>query len=174
MLLTSAHLLSPPVDAALVQILPHHTSNPRYAMPAPPGSTIPASYEFPVSELDAKDGFLHFSTSTQVSSPSGSRRLSLRSRGGALLIRPSVAEQLAGTLNRFFADEKAVTLLKCDYGRLSGFKVVKWEQAGSGGGTPRTRISDSASARGPKLTLATRHRARSLPALVRAARGGER
>lgn len=39
----------------------------------------------------------------------------------------STAKQLSGTLNRFFADVPAVTILKCDYGRLSAWKVVKWE-----------------------------------------------
>ncbi|GAA6016116.1 hypothetical protein JCM8202_005415 [Rhodotorula sphaerocarpa] len=60
---------------------------------------IPARYEFLPLELDAKDGFMHLST----------------------------AKQLSGTLNRFFADVPAVTILKCDYGRLSAWKVVKWE-----------------------------------------------
>ncbi|ORY89156.1 hypothetical protein BCR35DRAFT_288461 [Leucosporidium creatinivorum] len=100
----SAYSASNP-PAYIYKILPHHTVNPRYALPPVP---IPASFEFPVSELDAADGFLHFSTTLQ----------------------------LAGTLNRFFADDKAVTLVKCDYPRLSGFKVVKWEQAGSGGVYP--------------------------------------
>jgi X-X-X-Leu-X-X-Gly heptad repeat protein len=52
------------VNLFRLQILPHHTVNPRYALPPVP---IPASFEFPVSELDAKDGFLHFSTTLQVS-----------------------------------------------------------------------------------------------------------
>lgn len=50
-------------DTTALQILPHHTVNPRYALPPVP---IPASFEFPVSELDAADGFLHFSTTPQV------------------------------------------------------------------------------------------------------------
>jgi uncharacterized protein (DUF952 family) len=118
--------------AYIYKILPHHSVQPRYAFPIP----IPASHEFALSELDAKvvlplplarpsrapadgqsepphcwqDGFLHFST----------------------------ASQLEGTLSRFFADQPAVTLLKCDYARLSGWKVIKWEQAGSGGGASRS------------------------------------
>ena len=48
----------------------------------------------------------------------------------------STPAQLQGTLSRFFAQVPAVTLLKCDLARLSGWKVVKWEQAGSGGVYP--------------------------------------
>ena len=44
----------------------------------------------------------------------------------------STAAQLAGTLNRFFKDDPKVVLLKMDYSRLSGFKIVKWEPSGSG------------------------------------------
>ncbi|GAA5908406.1 hypothetical protein JCM8208_006184 [Rhodotorula glutinis] len=65
---------------------------------------IPASHTFALSPLDAQDGFIHM----------------------------SVAGQLAGTLNRFFKDDPKVVLLKMDYGRLSGFKIVKWEPSGSG------------------------------------------
>lgn len=46
----------------------------------------------------------------------------------------STASQLAGTLNRFFEDDPKVVLLKMDYARLSGFKIVKWEPSGSGEG----------------------------------------
>ncbi|GAA6021741.1 hypothetical protein JCM10207_008561 [Rhodosporidiobolus poonsookiae] len=82
------------------KIVPHSSVNPRYAFPVP----IPASHTFVLSELDAKDGYLHLST----------------------------APQLSRTLNRFFADDPRVVLLKMDYGRLSGWKVVKWEPTGSG------------------------------------------
>ena len=66
---------------------------------------IPASHEFALSPLDSKDGYLHFST----------------------------AQQLEGSLRRFFKDAEGVTLLKCDFKKLAGFKRVKWESAGSGG-----------------------------------------
>ncbi|KAM0746140.1 hypothetical protein T439DRAFT_145002 [Meredithblackwellia eburnea MCA 4105] len=69
---------------------------------------IPASHEFFPLEVDSKDGFMHFSTPAQ----------------------------LPGTLNRFFGDVPAVTLLKVDYGRLSGWKVVKWDRAGNGDSFP--------------------------------------
>lgn len=68
-------------------------------------SPLPASHEFALSPLDSKDGYLHFSTS----------------------------QQLPQTLSRFFKDAESVTLLKCEFARLSAFKVVKWEQADSGG-----------------------------------------
>lgn len=71
---------------------------------------LPASHEFALSPLDSKDGFLHFST----------------------------RNQLEQTLSRFFKEEKSVVLLKCELARLSGFKVVKWEAAGSGGASHRT------------------------------------
>ncbi|GAA6028964.1 hypothetical protein JCM8097_001528 [Rhodosporidiobolus ruineniae] len=82
------------------KIVPHSSVNPRYAFPVP----IPASHTFVLSELDAKDGYLHLST----------------------------ALQLPRTLNRFFAADPRVVLLKMDYQRLSGWKVVKWEPTGSG------------------------------------------
>jgi uncharacterized protein (DUF952 family) len=44
----------------------------------------------------------------------------------------STAKQLPATLNRFFADAPVVTILKCDYGRLSAWKVVKWEAVEGG------------------------------------------
>ncbi|GAA6011283.1 hypothetical protein JCM11491_006783 [Sporobolomyces phaffii] len=85
--------------AFVYKIVPSAASNPRYAFPIP----VPASHEFVLSELDAKDGFIHLST----------------------------APQLDAVLSRFFADADSVVLLKIDYARLAGFKVVKWEQAGS-------------------------------------------
>ncbi|KAI5478060.1 hypothetical protein MNV49_005523 [Pseudohyphozyma bogoriensis] len=81
----------------------------KYAFPVP----IPASHEFFLSPLDAKDGFLHLST----------------------------ADQLSGTLGRFFVDVPAVTLLRLEYAKVAGFKVVKWEQAGSGGVYPHLYAS---------------------------------
>ena len=57
-----------------------------------------------VPPLDLKDGFVHLST----------------------------AQQLPGTLNRFFAEHSEVVLLKIDYARLAAFKRVKWEQASNG------------------------------------------
>ncbi|GAA5991753.1 hypothetical protein JCM10908_001123 [Rhodotorula pacifica] len=88
----------------IYKILPHSSVNPRYTFPVP----IPAKHEFLPLELDAKDGYMHFST----------------------------AKQLPATLNRFFADAPVVTILKCDYGRLSAWKVIKWEQTSSGATFP--------------------------------------
>ena len=65
---------------------------------------VPASWVFPQTDVDAKDGFVHMST----------------------------AQQLPGTLSRFFAGDSAVQLLKIDYKKLSGFKIVKWEKASNG------------------------------------------
>ena len=62
---------------------------------------VPASHEFFLSEIDYKDGFVHLST----------------------------AKQVPGTLNRFFADVPAVTLLRIEHERLAGFKRVRWEEA---------------------------------------------
>lgn len=62
---------------------------------------MPASHEFFLSEIDYKDGFVHLST----------------------------AKQVPGTLNRFFADVPAVTLLRIEHERLAGFKRVRWEEA---------------------------------------------
>ncbi|GAA5823893.1 hypothetical protein JCM11251_003335 [Rhodosporidiobolus azoricus] len=80
------------------KIVPHSSVNPRYTFPIP----IPAGHTFVLSELDAKDGYIHLST----------------------------VPQLSRTLNRFFANDPAVVLLKMEYKRLSGWKVVRWEPAG--------------------------------------------
>lgn len=53
----------------------------------------------------------------------------------------STAKQLPATLNRFFADAPVVTILKCDYGRLSAWKVVKWEAVE--GGESESRLLES-------------------------------
>ena len=69
---------------------------------------VPSSWEFPQTEVDARDGYVHLSTS----------------------------EQLPGTLSRFYGSDDTVQLIKVDYKRLSSFKIVKWEQASSGGVYP--------------------------------------
>ena len=69
---------------------------------------VPAGWEIPQTDVDSKDGFIHFSTRTQ----------------------------LPGTLNRFFSSDETVQLLKIDYKRLSSFKVVKWEKASNGDSFP--------------------------------------
>lgn len=69
---------------------------------------VPADWEFPQTEVDADDGFVHMST----------------------------ASQLPGTLSRFFATDETVQLLKIDYKRMSAFKVVKWDQASNGDSFP--------------------------------------
>lgn len=55
-------------------------------------------------QVDLDDGFMHFSTKTQ----------------------------LPGTLSRFFGNDEYVQLLKVDYGRMSAFKRVQWDQASNG------------------------------------------
>jgi len=67
---------------------------------------VPDSYEIKPTEVDARDGYVHMSTLTQ----------------------------LGDTLNRFFSsdEDKVVQLLKVDYKRLNAFKVVKWEKASNG------------------------------------------
>ncbi|TXT10667.1 hypothetical protein VHUM_02172 [Vanrija humicola] len=69
---------------------------------------IPSSHEFFLSELDSKDGFVHLST----------------------------AQQVPGTLKRFFADAEQVAILRLEYARLSAWKRVRWEQAGNGDSYP--------------------------------------
>lgn len=90
---------------SIYKILPSAESDPRHAFPIP----IPANYDFAVSDLDAQDGYLHFSTSSQI----------------------------GATLSRFFATAKSVVLLKVDLKQLTNEngsnKIVKWEAAGSGG-----------------------------------------
>ncbi|GAA6062342.1 hypothetical protein JCM10212_006592 [Sporobolomyces blumeae] len=90
----TAYSASNPPDY-VYKIIPSPSVNPRYAFPIP----VPASHEFVLSELDARDGFIHMSTRPQV----------------------------AGTLNRFFPNDPSVVLVKIGYARLNGFKVVKWE-----------------------------------------------
>ncbi|ORY34304.1 hypothetical protein BCR39DRAFT_556696 [Naematelia encephala] len=62
---------------------------------------IPASHSFFLSELDYKDGFVHLSTAAQV----------------------------PRTLERFFSDVPAVTLLRLETARISAFKRVRWEES---------------------------------------------
>ncbi|KAK4689465.1 hypothetical protein P7C73_g633, partial [Tremellales sp. Uapishka_1] len=60
---------------------------------------IPASHQFFLSPLDMQDGFVHFST----------------------------GKQIPGTLNRFFQDVPAVTLLRCETDRLASWKRLSWD-----------------------------------------------
>jgi uncharacterized protein (DUF952 family) len=62
---------------------------------APPPD--PLSERLPLSSLDAKSGFIHLSTATQV----------------------------PGTLKHFFADEPRVHVLRIEYARVE--KDIKWE-----------------------------------------------
>ena len=64
---------------------------------APPPSPLPA--ELPVSELDRSSGFIHLSTSKQVSN----------------------------TLKIFFADEPHVYILRLVYDALEDQKLIRWE-----------------------------------------------
>ncbi|ORX37441.1 hypothetical protein BD324DRAFT_651035 [Kockovaella imperatae] len=61
---------------------------------------IPASHTFYLSELDYKDGFVHLSTANQV----------------------------PGTLNRFFADVPSVVLLRLETDRVGSFKRLTWDE----------------------------------------------
>ena len=63
----------------------------------------PIPDELPLSELDANDGFMHFSTAAQV----------------------------PRTLKRFFATDPSVTVVRIDYSKVES--DVKWEDSkGSG------------------------------------------
>lgn len=44
----------------------------------------------------------------------------------------STSKQVPATLNRFFADQDEVVLLRMDYKRLAGWKDVRWEGTTSG------------------------------------------
>lgn len=66
---------------------------------------IPASHTFFLSEVDYKDGFVHLST----------------------------AEQVPGTLDRFFGDVESVTLLRLELDRVAAFKRIRWEESSHGG-----------------------------------------
>lgn len=93
------------------KIFPSPAANSFYQFAGPPGP-VAASHVFVPTPADAKDGFVHLST----------------------------ADQVQGTLDRFFRGDdedqgaRQVTVLKLDYGRLSGFKVVKWEGGELDGG----------------------------------------
>ncbi|KAH8112925.1 hypothetical protein DFH11DRAFT_391688 [Phellopilus nigrolimitatus] len=65
---------------------------------------VPSDWEFPQTQIDLDDGFVHLSTHAQ----------------------------LAGTLSSFFDGDATVQLLKIDFKRASAFKVVKWEKASNG------------------------------------------
>ncbi|KAK1925710.1 hypothetical protein DB88DRAFT_436789 [Papiliotrema laurentii] len=69
---------------------------------------IPASHTFFLSEVDYKDGFVHLST----------------------------AEQVPGTLDRFFGDVESVTLLRLELDRVAAFKRIRWEESSHGGKYP--------------------------------------
>ena len=68
-------------------------------LPEAPPKQLPAS--LPLSELDANDGLIHLST----------------------------AEQIPGTVGRFFSAANELWLLKIEYRRIE--VNVKWEAAGS-------------------------------------------
>jgi hypothetical protein len=70
---------------------------------------IPASHTFFLSELDYRDGFVHLSTGGQVPK----------------------------TLERFFADVPAVTLLRLETERVGAFKRIRWEGDGDESGSAR-------------------------------------
>lgn len=67
---------------------------------------------------------------------SRTKSLKLNARDG--FVHLSTLAQLGGTLNRFFSSDsdRIVQLLKVDYERMSGAKVVKWEEASNGDSFP--------------------------------------
>ena len=67
-------------------------------LPEAPPQPLPAV--LPLSELDAKDGFIHL----------------------------SIADQVPGTAGRFCAANDSIWLLKIDFSRIE--KDVKWEESG--------------------------------------------
>ncbi|KAI5116510.1 hypothetical protein M0805_001865 [Coniferiporia weirii] len=69
---------------------------------------VPSDWEFPQTQVDLNDGFVHLST----------------------------LAQLPNTLSRFFGGDAMVQLLKVDYARMSAFKIVKWETASNGAAFP--------------------------------------
>ncbi|WYZ41328.1 hypothetical protein EsH8_V_000223 [Colletotrichum jinshuiense] len=71
-------------------------------VPEAPPSPLPA--EYPLSDLDRNDGFIHLST----------------------------AEQVLGTADRFFSSASRLWLLKLPYARLD--KEIQWDDLPSGGG----------------------------------------
>lgn len=83
-----------PLPAYIYKILP----------PSPP-PPMPLPTSLPLSPLDARDNFIHFSTSHQI----------------------------LGTLQRFFADVEVVYILRVPYGRVREW--ILWEEAGAGGGS---------------------------------------
>jgi uncharacterized protein (DUF952 family) len=68
-------------------------------LPSTPTAPSPLPLNLPLSDLDRRDNFLHFSTSTQI----------------------------LGTLNAFFSHEEFVYILRVPYERVE--KWVKWEDA---------------------------------------------
>ncbi|KAF8862131.1 hypothetical protein BDZ45DRAFT_671429 [Acephala macrosclerotiorum] len=68
-------------------------------LPSSPSPPSPLPLNLPLSPLDRRDGFLHFSTSAQI----------------------------LGTLNAFFSSETHVFILRVPFERVKGF--VKWEDA---------------------------------------------
>jgi uncharacterized protein (DUF952 family) len=97
----------------IYKILPHSSVDTRYTFPIP----IPASHTFFLSELDYKDGFVHLSTGKQV-------------RPRLHASTSPDARQVLKTLERFFADVPAVTLLRLDADRVGAFKRIRWEGDG--------------------------------------------
>jgi uncharacterized protein (DUF952 family) len=115
-----------PLPSYVYKILPSPAIDPRYAFPTEAGRVAPSQTFYPtqvgqsppqsltrvscclitksLEYIDLNDGFVHMSTSAQ----------------------------LGATLERFFGDVPEVQLLKIDFGRLSAFKVVKWEQTSAG------------------------------------------
>ena len=92
-----------PIPTYVYKILPN--TSPYTGTPIP----IPSSWEFPKTQTDLTDGFVHMST----------------------------LSQLPSTLTRFYSSQddltKGVQLLKVDYARLSAWKTVKWEKSRSNG-----------------------------------------
>ena len=91
-----------PLPNYVYKIFPN--TSPYQGTPIP----VPSDWEFPQTEVDARDGFVHMST----------------------------LQQLPNTLTRFYGSDETVQLLKVEFKRLSSFKIVKWEKASNGDSFP--------------------------------------
>lgn len=79
-------------------------------IPSAPPKPIPAQY--PLSQLDQNDGFVHLSTASQVNL-------------AAALVIPSDAHQVPNTANLFYNDSTALWVVKMELAKLS--HPTKWE-----------------------------------------------
>lgn len=94
----------------------------RYAFQVP----VPASHQFVLDPLDAKVTSLLLSLLPLFLILINRQTISIQDG----FVHLSTAPQLLPILSRFFSTSESIILVKIDYARLSGFKVVKWEKDG--------------------------------------------